>query len=77
MQDAEICALIAPRTLTLEMGLRDNLFDYRKSQDEFERLKPYYEAFGASDKLHLAIVDTDHKFSDLDQIIDRLMDAME
>ncbi len=60
MQDAEICALIAPRHLVIEMGKRDNKFDYRKTEYEFARLLPYYQAYHAENQLELEIVDTDH-----------------
>jgi len=76
MQDAEICGLIAPRTFTVEMGRWDNKFDYRKAQQEFQRLRPYYEAFGAQDRLYLEIVDTDHKYFDVEKSIDRLFEGM-
>ena len=77
MQDAEICALIAPRPLVIEMGLHDNKFDYRRTEEEFQRLVPYYEAHHALDKLTLAIVDTNHKYFDVETSIDRLIAGMD
>lgn len=76
MQDAEICALIAPRPLTIEIGTMDNRFDYRLTRQEFERLVPYYEAHGAADRLRLQIVQTNHQYGDVEGIINWLMDGM-
>lgn len=51
--DAEVAALIAPRALYLENGDQDELFPVENSMEEWERLKPYYEAADASEKLLL------------------------
>ena len=49
--EAEVAALIAPRALYMENGVTDPLYPYDGALDEFARLKPYYEAAGAGDKL--------------------------
>ncbi len=48
---AETAAMIAPRPLVVAMGDNDNLFDSKVTEAEFARLLPYYEAFGAADKV--------------------------
>ncbi|MBQ8213719.1 MAG: acetylxylan esterase [Clostridia bacterium] len=49
--DAEVAALIAPRALYIENGDQDELFPAEESLTEWERLKPFYEAAGATEKL--------------------------
>ena len=77
MQDAEICALIAPRPLTLEVGTGDLVFDYRYAVEEFKRLEPYYQAHNAENRLRLAVVETNHQYFEVDSIIDRLLAEVE
>ena len=61
--DAEVAALIAPRALYIENGIKDELFPIELSKKEFERLKPYYEAQNASDKLMYHAGDNGHEVS--------------
>lgn len=71
-KDAEIAALIAPRSLYLEMGDRDELFDSRYTQREFERLLPFYRAQGAQDRLRLSIFHGVHELDCAEEGIDFL-----
>ena len=49
--DAEVAALIAPRALYIENGVKDSLFPYDIAEKEFPRLKSFYEASEAVEKL--------------------------
>ncbi|MBQ9387500.1 MAG: hypothetical protein IJU01_02435 [Lachnospiraceae bacterium] len=62
--DAEVAALIAPRALYIENGSTDSLFPIESVKTEYERLKPYYEAAGAGDRLMLYIGENGHEVSD-------------
>ncbi len=64
--DAEVAALIAPRALYIENGATDELFPIRLSQAEFDRLKPFYCAAGAEDRLVFHIGDNGHSVADGD-----------
>ena len=70
--DAEVAALIAPRPLYLEVGDRDELFNYRDSQPEFARLLPYYQAQNAQDQVRLSIFHGIHELDKADDGIDFL-----
>ena len=45
--------MVAPRALYLENGDQDPLFPVEDSLREWDRLKPYYEAANASERLLL------------------------
>lgn len=51
----ETAAMIAPRPLFIAMGDNDNLFDYKVTEEEYQRLVPYYRIFGAEDQCKLRI----------------------
>ncbi len=61
--DAEVAALIAPRALYIENGLNDTLFPEGSVRSESERLKPFYYAANAADKLKLFLGDNGHEIS--------------
>jgi len=60
--DAETAALAAPRALAIQVGEKDELFDYKLAQEEFSRLLPYYKAQGAEDRLSFRVFDGPHEF---------------
>ena len=64
--DAEVAALIAPRALYIENGVRDPLFPIEKVREETERLKPFYRAAEAEEKLLMHIGENGHRVSDGD-----------
>lgn len=64
--DAEVAALIAPRALYIENGERDELFPIEKVKAESERLKPFYSAANADDRLLLYIGENGHRVSEGD-----------
>ena len=61
--DAEVAALIAPRALYIENGKNDPLFPVSLVEQESERLKPFYRAAGAEEKLLFYIGDNGHAVS--------------
>lgn len=70
--DAEIAALVYPRRLCLEMGTRDDLFDYKYSIESFEKLKNICKDVG-TDWVELKIFDGTHEFCTDDGPLDRLV----
>ncbi len=52
-------------------------FRLAKKLREFERLKPFYAAFDAEKKLKLSIVETNHKFFDVEGIVGALLSCMD
>ncbi|MGQ9456615.1 MAG: alpha/beta hydrolase family protein [Armatimonadota bacterium] len=59
---ADVAALIAPRPLLIESGLKDTGFPIQASQRAFANLKKAYEACGAADHLMHDIFDGGHQF---------------
>ena len=64
--DAEVAALIAPRALYVENGVRDQLFPVEIVKTEHERLKPFFSAADVDEKLLLHIGENGHRVSDGD-----------
>ena len=58
--DAEVAALIAPRALYIENGAIDQLFPIDLVKEESERLKPFYSAASADQKLLFHIGENGH-----------------
>jgi len=73
--EAEIACLVHPRKLFLEIGNEDNLFDYRKSIKEYERLCRICEN-DTEDWLEFTVFDGNHEFYQEDRHIERLMDCL-
>ena len=71
--DAEVAALIAPRALYVENGVRDQLFPVDIVKAEYERLKPFFSAADADKKLLLHIGENGHRVSDGDLGFDFFM----
>ncbi len=71
--DAEIAALVYPRRLSLQIGSKDALFDYRYGEKSFERLKSMCQEVG-TDWVELIVFDGTHEFYKGDEAIKRLID---
>ena len=69
---AETMALIAPRALVVAMGDKDNIFDYRKTAQECEKVKPYYEAFSLENNLKYVTFQGIHEIDTSDEELDFL-----
>ena len=69
--DAEIAALVRPRKIYLARGKQDEMFDYKGSISEFERLKrlcPDYERWA-----YLDIFEGVHEFCPTDNLLQKFM----
>lgn len=74
--DAEIAALVAPRRLYIESGISDQLFNYKKSEIEYNRLIPYYEKQNAQDNLKFSLFEGDHMLDINNEGIDYFFEAL-
>lgn len=61
--DAEICAMICPRPLYIEVGKNDELFDVRSAREEFEKVKETYEKIGVISNLEFCEFEGSHEFN--------------
>ena len=66
----ETIALIAPRALVVAMGDKDELFDYKITQAECARVRPYYQIYGKDDKFKTVIFDGTHAVDVSDEEIE-------
>ncbi|MBQ8230628.1 MAG: hypothetical protein IJZ34_01655 [Lachnospiraceae bacterium] len=66
-QDAEVAALCAPRKLYVQVGKEDQVFDYTSAIREAERIRDYFNAFGAADNFKLDLWDGGHTISEHDE----------
>lgn len=73
LADAEIACLVYPRRLCVEVGNRDELFDYRLSEVEFERLK---KICPDTDWVSFIVFDGTHEFHKDDEPIKILIDDL-
>lgn len=70
--DAEIACLVYPRRLCLEIGTKDELFDYKNGLESFEKVKKMCGKHG-TDWVSLIVFDGDHEFCKDDEPIERLV----
>ncbi|MEE0944567.1 MAG: hypothetical protein UIM24_03850 [Clostridia bacterium] len=70
--DAEIACLVYPRKLCIRMGDKDELFDYKYSQESFERLKELCSEVGTN-WVEFAVFDGTHEFFRNDEPIEKLV----
>lgn len=70
--DAEIACLVYPRTLCIELGDKDNFFDYRYGVESFEKLKEYCKEVGI-DWVKFILFDGVHEFHKDDEPIENLV----
>ena len=69
--DAEVACLIYPRSLCIEIGNKDELFDYREGIDAFEKLKKRCEKCGTN-WIELIVFDGTHEFCRDDAPLEKL-----
>ncbi len=74
--DAEIAALCAPRALYLEVGRKDDIFDFRSAEREAHRAEKYYAAAGAEKKLCFSVWDGGHLVNPADDGLEFLFENM-
>ena len=73
---AEIGALIAPRVYICAMGVEDELFDYKVTEEICEETGAYYSEFGADESLKKVIYPLNHVFDTEDTEIDLLLENL-
>lgn len=71
--DAEVACLIYPRKLCIEMGDKDELFDYHHSVASFEKIKLLCREVG-TDWVDFKVFEGTHEFCKDDEPIRRLID---
>lgn len=74
--DAEVCALICPRPLYIEVAKNDELFDIQYVESEYEKVKNYYEKLGRSNSLKLKKFEGIHELDTADDGIDFLCEMV-
>jgi len=74
--DAEVGSLVLPRKLYVEIGTDDTLFDYRKAEADFERLRAYAEAEGRADSLRIKVFDGGHELDTAEDGIQFLLEGL-
>lgn len=77
MQDAEVAALCAPRKLYLQVGVEDNVFNYRTAIAEAEQAKAYYRQLDAENNIRFDVWPGGHTLSDHDEGFDFLLSALQ
>ena len=73
--EAEIACLVHPRKLFLEMGRADEVFDWRKSQEEYEKILEICTE--ESDWIKFFVFDGKHEFYKEDTHIEQFMKHLE
>ena len=66
---AELACLVHPRKMFIEMGMQDELFDYKKSEKEIERIKEICKN-DCSDWLNFIAFEGNHEFYKGDEHLD-------
>jgi len=74
--DAEIACLCYPRRLSIQIGDKDNLFDYHGGEASFARVKELCRDVG-TDWIDLTVFDGNHEFYKEDWAIERLVRDLE
>lgn len=72
----ETMALIAPRALVVAMGDKDELFDYKRTIEECEKLKPYYAEFSCENNFKYVIFHGGHEIDKSEIELDFLFEKL-
>ena len=70
--DAEVACLIYPRNLYIEIGDKDELFDYKNGEESFEKIKTMCEKVG-TDWVYFKVFGGTHEFCLDDEPIQKLV----
>ena len=70
--DPEVCGLICPRYLYIEVGKHDELFDYSNVKKEFEKAESFYKKLGVVENIRLKEFDGGHELDVSDDGIEFL-----
>ena len=60
--DAEVCALICPRPLMIEVGVKDDLFAIDGARAEFVRARRFWDGLGLGERFVMEEFDGGHEF---------------
>ena len=71
--DAEICGLIAPRPLAIEVGVSDELFSVALANREIQKVSAIYDALGIQDRLFYREFEGGHEYGKDDAGIEFLL----
>ena len=66
-KDAEVAALCAPRKLYIQVGKEDPVFNFQSAKSEADRVKDYFETFGASENFKFDLWEGGHTISHHDE----------
>ena len=73
---AEVGALVCPRTLLVAMGNNDQLFDSRKTESEYSRIRLFYQQAACLDNLRIKIFsglhETDRDNAELEILLKKI-----
>ncbi len=79
MLDAEVAALICPRSLCIQIGKQDTVFDYTGAIANEPKLRAHYEKLGISDAFRFSLFEGGHevdtKEADIIWFAERLFEA--
>ncbi len=70
--DAEIAALCAPRALFIEVGRRDDIFDWHTAESEANRTRSYYKSAGFEKSFRFSVWEGAHLVNPADEGLDFL-----
>ncbi len=74
--DPEVCALICPRRLYIEVGMYDTVFDYKIASNEYKRAEEFYNKLNVPDRIIFNVHPYTHIFDRSDAGIDFLMKGL-
>ena len=74
--DAEVACLIYPRNLYIEIGDKDELFDYKNGEESFEKIKTMCEKVG-TDWVYFKVFGGTHEFCLDDEPIQKLVNDIQ
>jgi dienelactone hydrolase len=74
--DPEVAAMVCPRPLWIENGLRDDVFEIGRVADLADEVAARYDALGLGDRFHYAEWNMGHEFHSGDDGIDFLLNGL-
>lgn len=63
--DVELCRLICPRPLCIEVGIKDEMFPVNGALETYPEVSALYETLGVAERFVFDAFDGDHEFSGL------------
>ena len=75
--DAEVAGLCAPRSLYLDVGMSDTVFNYKTAKAEYTRVPRYFAACGVPDNVRFNLWEGGHTVCDRDDGYEFLFAALD